>query len=501
MKRTDAAVAGVLAVLTAACFYPLLRFYFAQDDFMLFQWATREPLWLLERMFGRGPTYFRPLTMFGYFAGAGKLFGAWALPWHVASLLLHIANVCLTFALLLRLRVNRPAAALGAAAFGLNLAFFHVVAWITCTQQLLATLFTLAAVRIWCDALGGSRRAQVLSLVCYLAASLSLEQAYFLPGALLVMALAGIGGAAMGRGPALRMLWPHLAAMGALLLFRTVWKGTPGEGPAEVGVGWHLLVNLWKYLAALVDFFPAVPGRLEMPSVLSPRQLVIPALIVYQLMSGRRREAIFGGVFIAAMLAPALLLRDHAFHYHTYAAAFGFVYLLALLFEDLLGLVARGSRSRARLPRVISAAAVLALALAVSLHVRRIDRAAVLSKHLPWQEQTSFVLHRALLAADARDDILAKVHMPERIRAMRLVLFVPQQGLVGREHRDMRWALGLGALPNVVLGQSFEVRFDVGAVDMGALEAEDTLEERVLLYDPYGNIYTPGELRERPDLR
>ena len=85
MKRTDAAVIGALAVLTAACFYPLLKYYFAQDDFMLIHWATGEPRWLLERMFGRDATYFRPVTMFGYFAAAGRLFGTRPFPWHLVS--------------------------------------------------------------------------------------------------------------------------------------------------------------------------------------------------------------------------------------------------------------------------------------------------------------------------------------------------------------------------------------------------------------------------------
>jgi len=501
VKRTDAAVIGALAVLAAACFYPLFKYYFAQDDFMLFHWATQEPRWFLERIFGRDATYFRPVTMFGYFAAAGKLFGARPLPWHLLSFFLSIVNVGLAYALLIRLRVSRPAAELGAATLCFNLAFFHVVGWITCTQQLLATTFTLGAVYCWCNALEGRRRAQLLSLVCYLAAGLSLEQTYFLPVVLLVMAVTGVGGSATGYRRAFGQLWPHLTVMVALLAFRLLWKGTPDGGHAAVGVDWHLLVNLWKYLAALVDYFPEVPGRLEAPAVFSPRPLAIPVLVLYHLMRGRKREVLFAGTFMIAMLAPALTLRDHAFHYHTYVAAFGAVFLLALLFEDLLGALARWSRPRVSLPWAVSATAILALALAASLNVRRIERSAVLAKHLPWQEQTSFVLHRALLAADARGHILAKVHMPERIRTLRLALFVPRQGVVDREHRDMLWALGYGTLANVVLGRRFDVRFDYSAKDLATLAGEDTLEERVLLYDPYGNIYTPGELRERPDLR
>ena len=81
--------------------------------------------------------------MFGYFGAAGRLFGTHPLPWHVVSLLLHVVNVSLSFALLVRLRLSRPAAMLGAAAIAFNLAFFHVVGWITCTQQLLAATFSL----------------------------------------------------------------------------------------------------------------------------------------------------------------------------------------------------------------------------------------------------------------------------------------------------------------------------------------------------------------------
>jgi len=146
------------------------------------------------------------------------------------SLLLHVVNAALCYTLLIRLRVSRPAAMLGAAGFAFNLAFFHVVGWITCTQQLLAASFTLVAVWLWCRALEGRPHARLLSLLCYLAAGLSLEQAYFLPVVLMVMALTGTGGEAMGCRRAARTLWPHFVVMVALVTFRLVWKGAPEEG-------------------------------------------------------------------------------------------------------------------------------------------------------------------------------------------------------------------------------------------------------------------------------
>ena len=254
-------------------------------------------------------------------------------------------------------------------------------------------------------------------------------------------------------------------------------------------------------MAGLADYFPEVPGRLPVPAPLSPRALLIPLLVVYHLARGRRNQTLFATAFIAAMLAPALALRDHAFHYHTYLAAFGVVYLLALLFDDLMRAVPKPARLRPSVPWAVSAVLVAVLVVAASLQVRRIERAAVLSRDLPWKEQTSFVLHRALLADDARDDVVAKVHVPEAIRSLRLALFVPKQGVVGRGHADMKWALGQGALLNVVLGERFDVSFDEETTDLDALAREDSIERRVLLYDPYGHIYTPGEMRSRPDLR
>lgn len=498
MKRSDAAVIGALGAVAAVCFYPLFKYYFAQDDFMLIRWAVQEPGWLLERMFGRDATYFRPLTMFGYFAVAGRLFGTHPLPWHLVSLVLHLVNTVLVYALLVRLRLSRPAALVGSAAFGLNLAFFHAVAWITCTQQLLATTFSLGAVWFWMEVVRGNHRAALPSFACYLGAGLSLEQTYFLPLALLAAGVGRREGTGSSAGRNLRRLWPHLALMLALVLFRVVWKGTPDEGRAAVGAGWHPLVNLWKYLAAVVTLFPEVPGRIELPGPFDPRALVVPVLVVYSVARERWRQALFAGIWVLAMLGPALALRDHAFYYHTYLAGFGAVYLLALLWDDLLALARRVRRYSAA-PAAVSVVAAAALAVTASIHVRSLERAAARSRNLPWKEQTSFVLHRALLAATARDDILAKVRMPERIQDLRFVLFVPQQGVVDWGHRDMHWALGQGALANVVLSGRFDVRFDDGAGNVAALAEEDSPEHRVLLYDPYGHIYTPAELRSRPD--
>jgi hypothetical protein len=480
-----------ITVLIAVCYLPLLRYFFAQDDFMLLNASAYHLGEELARTFGAVPHHFRPLTEFLYFAGAYKVFGLNATPYHIVSLLIHLCNTWLVYLLLRRLRVSSASALVATALFGLSVAWFHVVGWITCIQQLVPQSFALLCLLFAVDALrDGSASRWALSIAAYLLALFSYEQQVLLPLSILLIAVFGLAGEGVSVRDSAKKLWPYFAVLAIYLAVRLFWKGMPGEGRSEFVYGLNIIDNLMTYLGGMTDFWPAVTGLITYESYeLRLTHIFLGGLIVYQRQKGRWREVVFGVVFMVTMILPALFLVRHYYYYHTYAASFGAIYLLALTFDDGFEWLERRFRLGApQLRLTIAAALVVAIAGLSFWKVRANERLLDTGEYPNY----SFVLKRATLARKAYDGLMAKAGNMEGVREVQLLYGNPSE-ITDDGFVPFMWALAHGDAVNIFFDEpdldvSMEPR--VGT-DPNVFE---TPERRLFYYDQSGNIYTAAEV-------
>ena len=191
--------------------------------------------------------YYRPLSLL-WLLGNWKLFGAHPAGWHALCLLLHALNTLLVYLLALRLLRPRPSAPLAAGAaaalFGAHPVQAEVVSWISCFNDLLATLLILSSFHAWLNAhrlaagMGEGRPSRgrlwsALSVGGYAAAVLCKEPAALFPVFLLLYELSAAPApgwsAAQAARPssfsarfraALLGLLPFLIVAGVYLLLR-----------------------------------------------------------------------------------------------------------------------------------------------------------------------------------------------------------------------------------------------------------------------------------------
>jgi hypothetical protein len=479
-----------LIILIAVCYLPLLRYFFAQDDFMLLYASTYHLGEELAKTFGPVPYHFRPLTEFLYFAGAYKVFGLSATPYHVVSLLIHLGNTLLVYFLLRRLRVSDASALVAAALFGLSAAWLHIVGWITCIQQLVPQTFMLLCLLYAALALrDGSPARWGVSIAAYVLALFSYEQQALTPLLIFLIAVFGLAGKRLSVRDSVKKLWPYLVILAIYVAIRLFWKGVPREGRSEFVYGMNIVDNLMTYLGGMTDFWPTVTGLITFESYeFRLTHILLGGLIVYNRQKGRWREVVFGVVFILAMILPTLFLVRHYYYYHTYAASFGAIYLLALTFEDGFEALRRFTLGTPQRRLAVAAALVVVIAGLSSWKVRAAE------KRLETEEYPnySFVLRRANMAQRAYDGLMAKAGNMEGIREV-LLLYGDPAEITDDGFVPFMWALAHGSAVNLFfddpdLEVSMEPRADTHP------DSFETPERRLFYYDQAGNIYTASEV-------
>jgi hypothetical protein len=479
-----------LIILIAVCYLPVLRYFFAQDDFMLLYASTYHLGEELAKTFGAVPYHFRPLTEFLYFAGAYKVFGLNATPYHIVSLLIHLGNTVLVYLLLRRLRVSDASALVAAALFGLSAAWLHIVGWITCIQQLVPQTFMLLCLLYAAMALrDGSPARWGVSIAAYLLALFSYEQQALAPLLIFLIAVFGMTGTRLSVRDSVRKLWPYFVVLAIYVAIRLFWKGMPDEGRSKFVYGMNIVDNLMTYLGGMTDFWPAVTGLIAFDSYeFRLTHIFLGGLIVYHRQKGRWREVVFGVAFILAMILPTLFLVRHYYYYHTYAASFGAIYLLALTFEDGFGAL---RRFRLGTPKLRLAIATTLIVLIAGLSFWRVRDA---EKRLETEEYPnySFVLKRANMARRAYDGLMAKAGNMEGVREV-LLLYGDPEKITDDGFVPFMWALAHGSAVNLFFDDpdievSMEPRADTHP------DSFETPERRLFYYDQSGNIYTASEV-------
>ncbi|MBX6386007.1 MAG: glycosyltransferase family 39 protein, partial [Microbispora sp.] len=259
---------------------------------------------------------YTPLVYVSY--AIDYLFGRGAIGmYHFTNLVLHLANVVVAFLLFRRLTGRVFPACFVAAAFAIHPVNVDTVAWISARSNLLATLFSLAALLVYLRYTESSRwRPLALSVVLSGLAALSKSTAAALPLVLFLLDYT------QGRRPSRRMFLEKIpffavATATVLVALNVRQDVVPQHGYTiadRILVTCSALVNhlvqaVYPFHLSLAYAYPDKP----FPWYLYVFPLVLAAVaIALLLVRPARRIVVFGLGFFAVTIAPtqAVLLMD-----------------------------------------------------------------------------------------------------------------------------------------------------------------------------------------------
>lgn len=265
--------------------------------------------------------YWRPVFV-AWLGLQALLFGTTStLPWHLASLCVHLGVTALCFGFARRLGLPPVGAGAVALLFSVHPVHAESVAWISGSPDLLAAAGLIAASTLWLDAArhGGSVR-RIAALLAYALALGSKEIAVLLPP-LVPLALWAADDRRRLRG---RIWWHAVPFAGLAVLFlvarRLVLGTTAIELPWSLGpvdlvltlpsvITFYLRQALWPVLIS--PAYPLRPVGIEtagMASVGLPLLIAGVFLAVAVWMARRDRRAAFAFAFFLCLLAPAMNL-------------------------------------------------------------------------------------------------------------------------------------------------------------------------------------------------
>lgn len=322
--------------------------------------------------------YWRPSFVFWMILNF-RCFGIATFGWHLSNTLLHVGVVALSFALLRRLNVSRPAAGAIALLFAVHPVHSESISWISGAPDLILCAALLGS--IWFVILLGERMTPlrwVLALGLYLVALGAKEIAILYP----IVVVAAVwrregdreaGGVSGTR--ALSIAWPFAAAAIVYFIARQSILGTVQLSKSEVTLGQTILTapSIFAfYLRQMIVPYgigPSYPLRVVTAANLGMGNFILPLVVTIGAgcwmlwMAGRSKLARIGLALLVVPLLPTLNIA--AFHpeqlvhdRYLYVPLLGFLILTIPVLASLLqGVMEEGPRS-AGVPIFICAAVV-----------------------------------------------------------------------------------------------------------------------------------------------
>lgn len=347
-------VAAFLLLCALAPYAPNLDAFFLSDDFVLLSWTHVRSLNEVPGFFDPSTEWFyRPLVKLVYWAGQG-MFGFRAAPFHLLSLLLHLANAYLLYRLVSRSRLGWTAGLAAALVFMLDPHHAETVSWVSAVGDLIGTLCILANLLLLRGYLRGGRPIYVApALALFAAGLLARETALLLPGLALLYLLLVETRPALSRARRGLALWLGgyvVIAAGYLALLR-LGSGGAGGGLARGGLEFRplnpdsVLLGLLDYAHRLVPAGEALANApLDVLRVLVWGEWAALLLLGLALWRLRLTYVLFGLAWL--LLAPAAFIffsppTDRYF----YLPSVGFAIFFGCLLASLLALAARCARA------------------------------------------------------------------------------------------------------------------------------------------------------------
>jgi hypothetical protein len=323
-------VGGGLMLLLAVAFiyHKAVTTYFYNDDFQWLQQARQFELANVLRL-DRYDHFYRPVIEV-YFHVGSRLFGCSALPFHLASIEVHLVNTLLLFLFARDLSGRLSFASLTALFFCVQPGFVQAVVWVGAITDLLPALWYLLT--LWMYLLFLQRRRPWfygLALVAFALCHLTHESS----ATLLAMMVALEATVLLQAGSSLgEMLSPRRVAryvpfaamlIGYLLIAYAVNSRSYLVQEGHYRFGWHVVPNMFRYIVALSVWTRALTSYVVIAAVMA-------ALVVR---AGPRLR--FSVLWIFVTLAPASLFTWGIESRYLYLPAAGFALVLADL---MLGL-------------------------------------------------------------------------------------------------------------------------------------------------------------------
>jgi hypothetical protein len=333
-------VVALLAGTLLALHGYVLRFPFISDDYVFLSDTWRGSWKNLYGAFNTVQNYFRPLGRELYFFGLSRIAGNHPLPFRLFNFAVLITIVLLVIRLALRFVGHRPALLAGAV---YALLYTHRVemAWVSCSQDLIATALALAATLAYLD-----RRAAWAGLAFFLAL-FAKESVVPLP---LILGAWELWEALRHRprrsiGAALRRTLPFWIATGgwaavvfAVRIWRRAWAPGSSVPVADVTLrlgnvweGFRSAILTYVYLDQPFVYLREAVGRIHVPWI-AIVLLAATAWMVHRIpaasgVKDRGRsisELELGAVWGLLGTVPIALVGHHFSAYYVCFAAVGF---------------------------------------------------------------------------------------------------------------------------------------------------------------------------------
>ncbi len=342
---------ALLAVIALFVHRHTLQSFFALDDLILFQQAGGIRPWPF--------TAWRWLSGWAWFRVAVPLWGHEPFPYHLVSLLLHVTNALLLFALARRWGASPLAAWVGAAVFAVSRLHFPALLAITSIGELLSLALLLTA--LLC--MGPPPR--LLHAMAALALAVAAKESVMLVSfaALLV---GQDGGGWRARARSLAPMLAGVVLLGTAFLWNGIGSGRLGGEAYAVSFGVNLLENVARLFGWSVDVADPIPD-LHATSEGAAR-FVLPAVALALTWLAFRRG---GSPLLRAGVAwwwlavlPVLPLPGRTYLHYLYVPLAGLALVVAALVQSLLARRSRtGEAAAGRGAWSAALAAVLAFAL------------------------------------------------------------------------------------------------------------------------------------------
>jgi hypothetical protein len=234
---------------------PTMGYYFFGDDFLVLgDVNTRSfPGYVSDVTLLRDLTpNWRPLTMAVYY-GEFHLFGLDAMPWRIVNLTVHVATVCLLYALILSMTKRVFVASAAALIFGVSASAVHTVTYITALPHVLSEFLLLSSLGALYRYVESRERRPAwywASLALYVLGFLANEGGVVIGAVLAVYYFTA-------SFPRRRDMLDYTVKMApfaiaaALLIGGLAGSGKQGVEDGFYGVGWHIPREMWIYMSRL----------------------------------------------------------------------------------------------------------------------------------------------------------------------------------------------------------------------------------------------------------
>ena len=329
---------GTLATAATIVFCGALGYFFSQDDFG----GLARAAGLLPRL--DGP--WRYLSGQAYFDIMRAVAGLDPLPYHLVSLIAHLACTALMWSLLARW-LSAPAAWLGTIFFAVHPALFTALYSISGIGEILATSFGLGTL----VAIGHRGSARWLAVPLFTLSLISKESTILLPlvAAMLSETARGVSSEQSPRPRLARLLDPVvlvLVAISVLYVASFVARDAfgirhplPEREPYALAFDQTLLVNLFTYLGWTANFL--LPTVRSFMDAVDPTAFIPGIVLALLWLAGtllrtlRDRGWMIAGALYLTLLLPVLPLRNHTYHYYLYAPLVGAAWCVGAVADAL----------------------------------------------------------------------------------------------------------------------------------------------------------------------